>query len=164
MKKKNSLLLKNGFKCNLNHFFYFFLFFLLIFLDQISKYLVRKNFLISESHKFLFFNITYLENTGVSFGMFKNNNLLFIIISIVAFLFFLHKFFSLNYNQNIFRIPLIILLSGILGNLIDRIFLGYVVDFIDFRFWPVFNLADSYLTISLIFILYLSFKKKKDLF
>ena len=53
-----------------------------------------------------------------------------------------------------------LLIGGIIGNLIDRIMLGYVVDFIDFRIWPVFNLADSFVTISVIGLIFYLWKKK----
>lgn len=151
-------------KIDHNNIIYFFLFLFLVFLDQLTKFFIRTNYLSNSSRQFLFFNLTYVVNTGVSFGLFKGNNLLFLFLLLIAFIFFLYKLTKLKKRQFIFKIPLIFLCSGILGNLLDRIFLGYVVDFIDFNFWPVFNLADSYISISAILILYISFFKKIDLF
>ena len=104
-------------------------------------------------------NLTYVGNTGVSFGLFKGVNWLFLIISFLALVFFM----SLYSKNKKYRLQLSIICAGIIGNLIDRIFIGYVVDFLDFRIWPIFNVADSATFIGTIWLVILLIKNKEDL-
>ncbi len=92
-------------------------------------------------------HFTYVENTGAAFGMFKDGNLLLLILSIIvlaAIIFALIKFKPTAKSVNIGAAMVI---GGALGNIIDRIFRGFVVDFIDFRLinYPVFNIADCFI-------------------
>ena len=90
--------------------------------------------------------MTLVHNRGAAFGMLKNQLFLFVMISFFAILFiFLHL--KNKKNPFLFKVSLSLILSGAVGNLIDRLRFGYVIDFLDLRFWPVFNLADSALTI-----------------
>ena len=114
--------------------------FLLIFLDQLTK--------------FLFPGIT---NTGAAFGILQGKNILLIIISFIVVI---AGIFYLKEHKDL-RISLILILSGTTGNLIDRVLFGYVRDFIDFKYWPVFNLADSYNTIGALLLIYLVYFKKE---
>ena len=103
-----------------------------------------------------------MHNTGIAFGLFKGNVIFFIVstILVIAILVFLLRLESKNYKV---IIPLALILGGAIGNLIDRLRFGYVVDFLDFRVWPVFNVADSAITIGgivLFFILLRSDKAK----
>ncbi|MFH1454495.1 MAG: signal peptidase II [Armatimonadota bacterium] len=135
---------------------YFILFALIeYFLDQASKYLIIKNFYLSQSIPVIkpVLYLTYIQNKGAAFGLFTNLSLLLGIISflvIVAFIIFSYKIIKLPV---IYQIPLGLILGGTAGNLTDRIRLGYVIDFIDFRVWPVFNLADTALTVSFIWLI-----------
>ena len=119
-----------------------------IFLDQLSKFIAVKflqlNTPVSLIKNFLYMTLVY--NRGAAFGMLKNQLSLFVMISFFVILFiFLH----LKNKKNPFlsEISLSLILAGLIGNLIDRLRFGYVIDFLDLRFWPVFNLADSALTI-----------------
>lgn len=96
---------------------------------------------------FPFFHLRYVENTGAAFGMMQNGNLwlIFIMLGIVAYL--LKSWKELCSYGEIVKWGCIFILAGALGNLYDRITLGFVVDFLDFRVWPVFNVADSFITI-----------------
>ncbi|MFA5276125.1 MAG: signal peptidase II [Candidatus Omnitrophota bacterium] len=121
---------------------------IVVLLDQLSKTLAI-NFLQLNTPVTLiknFFYLTLVHNRGAAFGMLRNQLLLFIAISILAIFFI---FFHLKEKKNSFlnKVSLSLILSGALGNLIDRLRFGYVIDFLDFRIWPVFNLADSALTI-----------------
>ena len=119
---------------------------LLIIIDRLTKIFFReKNFSI--------FN--YSENYNLAFGILKNN--IFIIILTLIIIFILISLYLKNKNSKI-RLSLILILSGVISNLVDRIFLGYVIDFIDLGFWPIFNLADLYSTIGVI-LLIINFKK-----
>ena len=121
---------------------------LIIALDQISKfYLINKNLRLTN---FLYFN--YIENTGAAFGIFQNQKFLLILISVIVFLVLIYYFIKLN--NNILLLGISFLFGGILGNSIDRIYFGYVRDFIDFKIWPVFNIADSFNTIGAVLIAY----------
>lgn len=131
-----------------------FLYLGILILDQVSKFIVRSNMPVGSSFNLgNLLAITYVTNTGVSFGMFKGYNWVFTLIALIALIFFVYFFFK----QPDFRMA--IALAGISGNLMDRIFLGYVVDFINFHFWPIFNIADSAIFIGL-FLLILKKDKK----
>ncbi len=125
-----------------------------LFIDQITKILVLKNLKPNVSLPLInnVFNLTYVKNTGTAFGLFLNQTTLFIIISIItsiAIILYL-KFPSLfkikTKLQVSIELALCLILGGAMGNLIDRIRFGYVIDFLDFRIWPVFNVADSAIT------------------
>lgn len=124
-------------------------------LDQATKYLIMANLSVYDSKEiFPFLHIVHVRNTGAAFGMFKTlGSTFFIILSVFAMIFIIHLLEKRTYNT--FGLSLI--LGGALGNLIDRVFYGKVVDFIDFSIgsfhWPAFNVADSSLTIGIAVIL-----------
>ena len=137
---------------------------LLIVLDQISKVLISSSLALGESLNLLpFLNFTLIHNTGIAFSLFDEGGnisrwLLVIVVSAILadLLFLMYKKTPKNWPE---LMSLILISSGGLGNLVDRAFLGYVVDFIhvfyqDYSFY-VFNLADSYITVGI--ILYLSY-------
>ena len=136
----------------------------IILLDQITKaILIGKNTTVIPN----VLNFTYTENTGVAFGI-GSNNLLFIIIVNIIVLGMIIKFIKEREEQVNFSIliSLILILSGGIGNLIDRIVRGYVIDFIDLNVFnfPNFNIADISISIGiilLIFILCKSILKEK---
>lgn len=110
---------------------------------------------------FPFFHLRYVENTGAAFGIMQNGNLslIFIMIGIVVYL--LKSWKELCSYGKIVEWGCIFILAGALGNLYDRITLGFVVDFLDFRVWPVFNVADSFITIgACLFVISLFIGKK----
>ena len=145
---------------------------LFIFLDQLSKNWMLSNVFdsqrIIEINKYL--NFVPVWNKGISFGMlsnFMNINFFMIIVtsSIILFLFF---WFQKTKNRNL-SLSLSLIISGAIGNLIDRLSHKAVVDFIDFHIesfhWPAFNFADIYITIGVLIIIYANFmifKKKYD--
>ena len=89
-----------------------------------------------------FFSITYVQNTGAAFGMFKNQKILFLIVGIVAILILLYLFSKTD--NKIVKISISMVISGAIGNIIDRLLYGFVVDMFDFHaIWSyVFNFAD----------------------
>ncbi|MEE9162693.1 MAG: signal peptidase II [Candidatus Neomarinimicrobiota bacterium] len=123
-------------------------------LDQLTKYLVRQNLELNASVAVLgeFFRLTYVENTGIVFGIQVGSALpLFTLFSLVATLLIMAYFYSERTSRLAVRISLAVLLGGAVGNLIDRLLFGRVVDFLDFgigqyRFF-VFNIADSAVTV-----------------
>lgn len=107
-----------------------------------------------------FFHITLVHNTGAAFGILKNQTTLFMILSILASLVIVYYIPKLGKKAVLTRLALALILGGAVGNLVDRVRLGYVIDFLDFRVWPVFNIADSAITIgAILFIIGLLRKK-----
>ncbi len=114
---------------------------LLIILDQLTKIFFK-------GKSFFIFN--YTTNTGAAFSLFQNQ-VLFLIITSIAILIFLIYMYK-QYPK--LRLYLSLIIAGTIGNLIDRIFLGHVRDFIDFKIWPIFNVADSLNVVGVILIIY----------
>jgi signal peptidase II len=138
--------------------------FIILSLDQLTKFLVSKNLELNNSIPIIkgVFSLTLVHNRGAAFGIFKNQFYLFIFSSIVAVI-LIYSILKKNKRNNFYSFSLSLILGGALGNLIDRAFLGYVVDFLDFRIWPVFNIADSAITIGALSLGWLIFKPgKKD--
>ena len=140
----------------------FFIVLTIIALDQMTKYLIVSYLNITDTIEiFPFLHIVHVRNIGAAFGMFKifGSNF-FIIISVLAIIFVINLLIKRIYNY----VGLSLVLGGAIGNLIDRIFYGNVVDFIDFSVgsfhWPAFNVADSSLTIGIIIIFLTSLFKK----
>lgn len=113
------------------------------------------------------FHFTLVHNTGIAFGLFKDNGFVFLVVPVIAIallaynIYYYHKTGELD---QLYILAFSLILGGAIGNLIDRITIGYVVDFIDLRVWPVFNLADSAITIGacLIFFKCFPLAKPKD--
>jgi signal peptidase II len=135
-------------------------FFLIIIFDQLTKILVIKNFQLYESLSILpFFNLTFIVNYGFAFGFLNNPSLNQIIVILVIFSIIAYFLYLLIKTQDqFFRFSLILVLSGAVGNFIDRVLHGFVIDFIDIYLgsyhWPAFNLADSSITLGFILIMF----------
>lgn len=116
----------------------------LVSIDQLTKFLAAAKLKLHESYPVLkgAFHITLVHNSGAAFGFFKQRAAVFIFISIAAILLILFYAERFRHGYRYARQGLILILAGTIGNLIDRLRLGYVVDFLDFRVWPVFNFAD----------------------
>ena len=141
---------------------------LIVIIDQISKFIVHKYMNLYDSINIIpyLLDFTYIRNEGIAFGInFEGGKIFFIIlpIFITIYLFYLLKNEEFQDKQS--QIALYLIIAGAIGNIIDRIFRGYVVDFIDFHInglhWYVFNVADTSVTIGLIFLLYSSIIVKK---
>jgi signal peptidase II len=102
------------------------------------------------------FHFTLVHNTGMAFGLFKDHGVVFIIIPIIAIALLVYNIYYYQENENLSRsyiVAFALILGGAIGNLIDRIHIGHVIDFLDFRIFPVFNIADSAITIGATIIL-----------
>lgn len=140
----------------------------LVVIDQLSKYLVviNRNTLHSNPIELLpgFFNLVYVRNTGAAWGMFHGNNLILLIIAVAALILFsiFFKAITENYPERV--VGFFMVISGIIGNSIDRIVRGSVVDFLDFYYksyhWPSFNVADSAICVGVIIIIISSLLRK----
>jgi len=122
-------------------------------LDQLSKFIVTSNVSYFQPVPVIknFFYISLVHNRGAAFGILKNQTPLFIFTSILAIILIILNLKS-GKNGKSYSIFLSLILAGALGNLIDRVFFGYVIDFLDFRIWPVFNVADSAITIGAVLL------------
>ena len=112
--------------------------------DQLLKKLFSGTMQLGESIPVLpgIFHLTYIQNPGAAFGLFENQTLFFIAIAafLLAFLAFAYKELA---AQGIWvRFGMSLLAGGAVGNLLDRVRFGAVIDYLDFRIWPIFNLAD----------------------
>lgn len=127
----------------------------LIVIDQISKYLALNNLANIGSIPIIenIFHLTYVENRGAAFGMFQNNQIVFIIVAVVASIVGLYYIYKKKLNL-LGNISIVLIISGAIGNLIDRVRLGFVVDYFDFRFiWDyVFNVADVFVVVGTILL------------
>lgn len=97
--------------------------------------------------------LSYVENTGAAFGILKNQRTFFLLVTVLAIAIIGYYFF-VSKKDEINKIALIFIFSGTMGNFLDRIFRGYVIDFIEFTFidFPLFNLADTFLIFGLIWL------------
>lgn len=141
----------------------YIIFILIIVLDQLTKYgairYLKGNKPLVIIEDFLEFN--YIENFGAAFGILQNRRIFFVLITlivIIIIIFFLKRNICCL-NKSI-KISLVMLMAGAIGNLIDRVRFGYVVDFISIKFkngyeFPIFNIADSFIVISTILIVYM---------
>ena len=133
---------------------------LVVVTDQLSKLWIRSNLDIGESlFEVGFFGVVRVHNSGAAFGLFQGQSFLLTIIALVGvaalllYTFVFHHKFPFVDNK-LGKLALGLVLGGTVGNLIDRIHLGYVTDFIDFNFWPAFNIADSAIVVGVILLAY----------
>ena len=134
---------------------------ILVFADQITKGMVRSTMSLYESIPVItdFFHITYVTNDGMAFGLnFPFGIYVFSGVSILFTGFLFWYLWTIQDHGLIIRTGIALILAGAIGNLIDRVFMGEVVDFLDFMVgdyhWYVFNIADSCVTVGMGFILY----------
>lgn len=127
---------------------------ILVFIcDQVSKYWILQNLGPHPGMRVIpvigdWFNIVYSQNTGVAFGLFRNMSPLFIVVSLVicAGAIYVYNVYLPNDTWTV-QLSLGLIVGGALGNVVDRINHGFVVDFIQVGWWPVFNLADSSISV-----------------
>lgn len=133
----------------------------IVFLDQLTKFLVKSNFSLNESIPVIrnIFHLTYIHNFGAGFGILQEQRIFLIIISLLVAGFVAYYLKKVKDNEKTLQLLLGFVLGGTIGNLIDRILYGYVADFLDFMVWPVFNIADSFVTIGIIGLVIYFWKK-----
>lgn len=134
-----------------------------IILDQVSKYLAlglrgNSNIIILED----FLEFTYLENRGAAFGILQGRSLIFIVIALGVVLYMAYFLYKNPHIHTLVKVAFGLIIGGAIGNLIDRVLRGFVVDFIFVRFWgyydfPVFNIADMGVVIGVLILLGLTF-------
>ena len=129
--------------------------------DQLTKSLVAASFMPGESLPLVprVLHLTYVQNTGAAFGLFKGQHALFIVLSLVVIVWIAREFLTKRPASRAVAWGYALVLGGAAGNLIDRVRLGYVVDFLDLRVWPVFNVGDSAITIGVALLVWRALKK-----
>ena len=159
----------------------------IVILDQITKYIVKSSMHLYESINLLgdFLKFTYIENPGMAFGIQFENKFWFTVLSVVAAGIVVFYLLRMTNERYVFRFSLALILGGAIGNLIDRLAFGKVVDFIDVEFiditlpsfnlwiisfpgydmtrWPVFNIADSAVTCGMILLTWMVLTQKPQL-
>jgi signal peptidase II len=135
---------------------------MVVLLDQVSKWLIMKHFSLHESLLVIsnFFAITYVRNKGAAFGILSDARLrlpLLVAVTLLAVGFLLYYYRQQPFRRRLARFALSLMLGGAVGNLIDRLRFGEVVDFLDVYWhryhWPAFNVADSAITVGVILLL-----------
>ena len=122
---------------------------LVVIVDRLTKQILLKNFSEGESIRVIpgLFHLTLVLNSGAAFGLFKGRGVVFTISSVLIMVLICAYIWRSGCKDLLTLIALGLILGGAAGNLIDRVAFGYVIDFLDFRVWPVFNIADASITI-----------------
>ena len=186
MRKNTDVYLRMSDKDSRKSLIIYSLIIFIVVLDQISKFVVKQYMQLYESIPLIgdFFRLTYIENPGMAFGIQFDNRILFTVLSVVAAGIVLVYLLKMNKENFIFRFALALILGGAIGNLIDRLTVGRVVDFLDVEFfdislpafnflfinfpgyamtrWPVFNVADSAVTCGMVLLTYIIFTQKPE--
>ena len=137
--------------------------FVIVVLDQAAKVAIRQTLVLGESYPVIegYFNLNYLRNTGAVWGMFQAQNEWLILLSLLVLTLIAVFYRWLVDQRGVHRLAMGFMLGGIIGNLIDRIKLGWVTDFLDFHWqashWPSFNIADSAICVGVVIYLASSF-------
>jgi len=153
--------------------YFFAIMLLVVCCDQLSKMWILKNFALYDSTVIIpgLFNLTFLRNTGAAFGMFAGHpawwrQLFFIGVAVVALVVILFMQRRLGRQNPLYTVSLGLIGGGAVGNLIDRILYGSVVDFLDVyigsHHWPAFNVADSAITVGVAIFLLTQFREDRQ--
>ena len=136
----------------------------ILLIDQLVKFYVELTMLPGETIPVAapFFHITFVLNPGAAFGIFRDQQWLFLVTAIVFSIAFLFLYERLRRSGTLIHYGSVALAAGAVSNLIDRIRLGHVVDFFDFRVWPVFNVADIAIVLGTTAVLWALFVQKKE--
>lgn len=132
-----------------------------IILDQLTKLIIKNSLKLNESIPIIknIFHLTYITNTGSVFGILKDFQLPIIFFSLLVIGIIFYYFDKIKEKQRLLQVFIGFILGATIGNLIDRLLYGHVIDFLDFRIWPVFNVADSFLTVSVVVLIVYFWKK-----
>jgi len=152
--------------------FYFLFILLLLFVDQVSKILIARSLPLFRSLSVIpgFFNLTHIHNRGAIFGFLSQSgsqtvHYLLMFASFGALGLVVYYFFKTPPEEKFLEISLSLILTGALGNLADRVFRGYVIDFLDFYLkkwhWPSFNVADASVSVGALFLIFILIFKRR---
>ena len=139
---------------------------LTVAIDQASKVIVRGSMTLYQSDPVWgnFFRLTYIHNSGAAFGLNMGSPLLHTLVSIAALGILAYLYRGLKGDERLLQVALALVLGGAIGNIIDRLYLGEVVDFFDFGLgnlrWPIFNFADIFVTTG-VFLLFWGYSRSE---
>ncbi len=126
---------------------------LVLVTDQFTKFLVREFLAVRESFPAEgFFRLTHIFNTGSAFGLFRDQNMPLIVVSVIGISILVLIYRSQRRPGNLLRLSLGLQFGGAAGNLLDRLRLGHVTDFVDVGRWPIFNVADASIVVGLVLL------------
>ncbi len=134
--------------------------------DRISKHLIVSSLKVGKSVTIIknFFSITLAKNTGIAFSLLEGKIGIIILLTILMILLLLEMLKKENKEKE--KICYAVIIGGAIGNLLDRLLYGYVIDFLDFKIfgydYPIFNIADSCIVIGIILLLIISFTEKGE--
>lgn len=130
--------------------------------DRITKFYIEEFLELGESINVIssVFSITRVNNVGAAFGMLKGYSFVFIIAALAVIIMFIY-FYSEIIKNNYLIISSSLILGGTIGNMLDRIYFGYVIDYLNIAFWPTFNISDACLTVG-VFMLAIYFWKSSE--
>ncbi|OPX86125.1 MAG: Lipoprotein signal peptidase [Pelotomaculum sp. PtaU1.Bin035] len=137
-------------------FMFFAVIIITFLLDQVSKAIVQMLMYHGESIPLVphVFNLTYILNPGAAFGLLAYQTSLFVAITVILTAGVLFGYRRLPLERHLLRYGLGLIVGGALGNLLDRLRYGFVIDFLDFHVWPVFNLADTAIVMGACFLVW----------
>lgn len=140
---------------------------LVLLFDQISKFFIQQKMKLNESLPIIkgVFHITYIKNSRTAFGLFKYQIIFFIIAVFVSIFLVIFIYKKIVQKDSYLFIPLVLISGGAMGNFIDRLRMGgLVIDFLDFRIWPIFNFADTSIVCGMLILLihFLFHSKEED--
>ena len=138
-----------------------------LLLDIISKIIIRHYFFLGESVRIISnFNITYVKNTGAAWSIFQNNTFLVLIISAMVIVGMIVYVYHNKPKIFINKLSFGFILGGAMGNFIDRLIYGYVIDFIDIKIfgydYPIFNIADIFIVVGVIILIVITWRVEKN--
>ncbi len=148
-------------------FIYIFILIALVSFDQITKYIVINSFNVNDKLILInnFLKFYYIRNTGISFGMLSNQKYIIILLTLLVIAYVIYETIK-NKKNKLMIISSSLIISGAIGNLIDRVFRGYVVDFISFTLFKkemaIFNIADILITFGIILYIYIILMEGKN--
>ena len=137
---------------------------LVVLLDFLSKQIIRQSFDLQQSIPVIkdVFHLTYVRNSGAAFGLFPGQQAVFILISVLAIFLLSGYYYFGRPHKKLVQIALGLGVGGTMGNLLDRLLNITVTDFLDFRIWPVFNLADVAIVLGFVALILESLKSIRE--
>ena len=146
-----------------NRFYFILISLIIVISDQLTKHIINDNHKSLVNKDLIIFSIDYVKNFGAAFNLFSGSRIFLSILSIIITIILFYIIFNKNNLKNIDLLSYSFILGGTVGNGLDRISRGYVIDFINLNFvdFPVFNLADISINIGLIIIIYDLIKSKR---
>lgn len=142
---------------------------ILLCIDQISKLLVVNLLTKTDSIAIIknFFYLTYINNDGAAFSILVGKRIFLILVAIIIIIMLIHYIKKNNIQNKLELVSISLIIGGSLGNLMDRVVRGYVIDFLDFKIFnynfPIFNLADTFIVIGVILLLLKELRKENNL-